>query len=169
MADFYFEENAQKYGKKQSGFQKPALIAACLFLVYCSITLEDTSGQIMCFIMLLILLSNLRSSFNLFDKLASSPSDEKWEISVSEHELRWESPESFVGTLNEISFSCALSDIDKVQHSYSSFDENLPYRFLLKDGKDIRPGVNSSINMDELTKVLEKNGIYYERVNDFDR
>lgn len=95
--------------------------------------------------------------------------NEKWSISLSETHLSWLSPPTMVRKSNELSFEVEISDIHKIQYSYSGNDETAPYTFFLNDSTRITPGLYSSINMKELVRRIQLHGVLFERVPDFDR
>jgi len=95
--------------------------------------------------------------------------DEKWSISLSETHLSWLSPPTMVKKSNELSFEIEISDIQKIQQSYSGNNETAPYTFFLKDGTRLNPGLYSSINMKELIRRIQLHDVLFERVPEFDR
>lgn len=95
--------------------------------------------------------------------------DEKWSISLSETHLSWLSPPTMVKKSNELSFKIAISDIQKIQRSYSSNNETAPYTFFMNDGARINPGLYSSVNMKELIRRLQLHDVMFELVPEFDR
>lgn len=95
--------------------------------------------------------------------------DEKWSISLSETHLSWLSPPTMVKKSNELSFEIKISDIQKIQQSYSVNNETAPYTFFLNNGIRINPGLYSSINIKKLIRLIQFHGVLFERVPEFDR
>lgn len=171
MGEFHFEQKLSDFVRAEKiSFSNVCLSLASMLMVYLTGVFFGFRGADIFILMVVggVLFMAFGGNKKLFLRKPKNL-DEKWSISLSETHLSWLSPPTMVKKSNELSFEIEISEIQKVQQSYSGNNETAPYTFFLNDGTRINPGLYSSIDMQELIRRIQLHGVLFERVPEFDR
>lgn len=171
MGDFHFEQKLTDFVKAEKiSFSNVCLTFASMAMIYFTGIFFGFRGAEIFIFMVVGAVTFMAFGGNKKIFLRKPKNlDEKWSISLSETHLSWSSPPTMVKKSNELSFDIEISDIQKIQQSYSGNNETAPYTFFLNDGTRINPGLYSSVNMEELIRRIQLHDVPFERVPKFDR
>lgn len=172
MRDFYFEQSYEGFlARDKTKIVNASIIIMLLFFIYLLAAFFDfgkAPDVLDIVLVFLLIISLLYFDYSKRRNFRYSP-DERWVVSLIGSHLCWLSPPTMVKSSNEISFDIDISEIDEIQKSFSDRNDSSPYTFFLKSGAKINPGINSSIEMDELIEIIKGHGIKLKHVSDFSK
>lgn len=162
MKDFYFEQSIAEYSAKQEQ-QKiiTYLILGLVILGTLSISDKDAWPMIV-FAIVLIFFIFFREN-KIIKQIKKSPKNEKWQISLSDLQLSWQSPKSLQQILAETSFTVQLDKIKAIQSTHNISDD-LEYRLAHEDDSFLELKTHSHIDMNLFIKALTDRGINYQHI-----